>query len=1134
MLLRNRYILLVTISYFVLALLWIFLSDQLLSIFTDVNSILWLSTAKGVFFVLASALGFFFALRAMPELNHASHERLQDLVFSGAFLERRSAWLTYAFAIVITLLMLFIRMSMGLNADHRPLMILFIFPIMLSALLGGFGPGLLATILAALGTDYLLIQPLHTLKIADKYELIQWSSLIVNGLIVSISSEMLMRMHARAERNLKLLNVAVSGTRDAVFVKDKIGRYLIINQAAANFVGKSMAEILGKDDRFLFPESSAQTVMMRDQQVMKGRQTQSHEESVVSLDGKAIVFDVTKGPMFDAAGNVIGVFGISRDITAFKQAQVALLDRDFKLSTIVNCSPAVLSLKDTDGRYVLANPNLQRIHRLTEEDIIGKTDFDLYPEDIANNLSKNDSMILESLKRHSIEEHLPVEGQLRDFMTTIFPVLNASGKAEFICRISLDITEMKRKNESLQMSEARLKEAHRLAMIGDWSWDVITDTHVWSEEVYLIYGLNPNDPPANYHQVEQYFTAESWIQLSAAVNEALAKGAAYDCDAEVVRPDGEHRWITARGKAKCDENGRVAFLHGTVQDITERKQAEINLQIAAVAFESQDSVMITDATLNILRVNKAFTEIFGYTAEEAVGKTAKLLRSGSQNQAFYDEIWHKINTTGSWQGEIVNRHKTGRLLYNLLSISAVKGKDGIVTHYVGSHVDITERKAAADKILHIAFHDLLTQLPNRQLFNDRLKQAIASSARTSQIGALLLIDLDNFKTLNDTLGHDIGDLLLQQVAERLTINVREGDTVARLGGDEFVVLLEDLSNDVLDAAAAAEVLGDKILAALNQPYLLGSHHYHNTSSIGVTMFEGNQLMIADLLKQADISMYQAKKAGRNTLCFFDPKMQEAFNVRATLEVELRKALENKQLQLYYQVQVDQSARPLGAEVLIRWIHPERGMISPLDFIPLAEETGLILPIGQWVLDTACAQLEVWQKHKSTNNLTLSVNVSAKQFSQADFVRQVQATLSRYNIKPKHLKLELTESILLENVDNIVISMIALETIGVQFSLDDFGTGYSSLQYLKMLPLNQLKIDQSFVRDLVTDSNDRSIVRTIIAMAGSLGFEVIAEGVETEAQKELLLNKGCQHFQGYLFGKPMPIEQFDRLLKLKLH
>lgn len=1133
MLLRNRYIMLVTTSYCVLALLWIFLSDQLLSIFTDIDAILWLSTAKGVFFVLASALGFFFALRAMPASNPVTNESLQDFVFSGAFLERRSPWLTYTFATTITLLMFFVRMSMGLHVvDHRPLMILFIVPIILSALLGGLGPGLFATVIAAFCTNYFLILPLSSFDISDRYDLIQWSTLIFSGVIVSIFSEMLMHMHAKAERNLKLLNVAVSGSSDAVYVKDKIGRYLIVNQAAADFIGKPIAEILGKDDYYLFPESSAKTIIMRDQLVMKRRLTQRHEESIVSIDGKSMEFDVTKGPMFDNTGVVIGLFGISRDITEFKQAQAAILDRDFKLSAIVNYSPAVLSLKDIHGRYVLANPNLQRIHHLSEADILGKTDFDLYPEEIADSLSKNDSMILESLKRYAIEEQLPIEGQLCDFMTTIFPVLNASGKAELICRISLDITEAKRKNKSLQMSEMRLKEAQRLASIGDWSWDIITDAHVWSEEVYLIYGVSPDEPPADYHQVEKYFTTDSWKLLSAAVSNALANATSYDCDAEVVRPDGTHRWITARGKVKCDMSGKVVFLYGTIQDITMRKQAEINLQIAAVAFESQDSVMITDASLIILNVNKAFTEIFGYSTEEAVGRTARLLKSGSQDEAFYDEVWHQVRVAGYWKGEILNRHKSGRLLSNLLTISAVKDKDGIVTHYVGSHVDITERKAAADKIQHIAFHDLLTQLPNRQLFNDRLEQAIAFSERTAQIGALLLIDLDNFKTLNDTLGHDIGDLLLQQVAARLSSSVREVDTVARLGGDEFVVLLEDLSDNLLDAAASAEVLGRKILAGLNQPYLLGTHHYHNTASIGLTMFKGNQLMIAELLKQADISMYQAKKAGRNTLCFFDPKVQEAFNARAVLEIELRDALENKQIQLYYQVQVDQFAHPLGAEVLIRWIHPERGVISPLNFIPLAEETGLILPIGQWVLDTACAQLQTWQKHKSTKNLTLSVNVSAKQFSQVDFVRQVQTTINRYKVKPNHLKLELTESILLENVDGIVISMIALEAIGVQFSLDDFGTGYSSLQYLKMLPLNQLKIDQSFVRDLVEDSNDRSIVRTIIAMAKSLGFEVIAEGVETEAQKALLLNKGCRHFQGYLFGKPMPIEQFDSLLKSK--
>ena len=440
------------------------------------------------------------------------------------------------------------------------------------------------------------------------------------------------------------------------------------------------------------------------------------------------------------------------------------------------------------------------------------------------------------------------------------------------------------------------------------------------------------------------------------------------------------------------------------------------------------------------------------------------------------------------------------------------------------------RKAAENEIQSLAFYDPLTHLPNRRLLLDRLRQALASSARSGREGALLFIDLDNFKTLNDTLGHDIGDLLLQQVAERLTSCVREGDTVARLGGDEFVVMLEDLSEHDLEAAAQAEVIGEKILATLNQFYHLGTHEHHSTPSIGITLFNDHERDIEELLKQADIAMYQAKKSGRNAMRFFDPQMQETINARAALENELRIALENRQFQLYYQVQVDSSHRPMGAEALIRWIHPERGLIPPAQFIPLAEETGLILPIGQWVLETACAQIKAWQQDEITRSLVLAVNVSAKQFRQIDFVAQVQAVVYRYAINPKLLKLELTESLLLEDIEDTIASMIELKEIGVQFSLDDFGTGYSSLQYLKRLPLDQLKIDQSFIRDLASDSSDRAIVRTIIAMARGLNLDVIAEGVEMEDQRYSLLGKGCTHYQGYLFSKPVPIEKFDALLK----
>ncbi|MEK7811710.1 MAG: diguanylate cyclase, partial [Pseudomonadota bacterium] len=425
-----------------------------------------------------------------------------------------------------------------------------------------------------------------------------------------------------------------------------------------------------------------------------------------------------------------------------------------------------------------------------------------------------------------------------------------------------------------------------------------------------------------------------------------------------------------------DESGNVVKLMGLTEDITERKQAERQLHVAATAFESQEGMLITDANNDILRVNKAFTTITGYTAGEVIGKNPSLFRSGRHDNLFYAAMWQSLSEAGTWEGEIWNRRKDGEVYPEHLAITVVKDQNGNVSNYVASLADITQRKKAEEEIRNLAFYDALTGLPNRRLMLDRLQQALAFSSRSEKHGALLFIDLDNFKALNDTLGHDIGDVLLQRVAERLAACTRDGDTVARMGGDEFVVLLENLSELPVEAAAQTESVGEKILANLNQPYQLAEHEYHNTPSIGATVFSNHERGIDELFKQADIAMYQAKKAGRNSLRFFDPDMQHTINVRAALEADLRKAIDNRQFRLHYQIQVDETQRPLGAEALIRWTHPERGMVSPAQFIPLAEESGLILPIGQWVLETACAQLKSWQQDERTNALVLAVNVSA--------------------------------------------------------------------------------------------------------------------------------------------------------------
>ncbi|HEY0665635.1 MAG TPA: EAL domain-containing protein [Gallionella sp.] len=575
-------------------------------------------------------------------------------------------------------------------------------------------------------------------------------------------------------------------------------------------------------------------------------------------------------------------------------------------------------------------------------------------------------------------------------------------------------------------------------------------------------------------------------------------------------------------------NGKY-FFNAFIRDITEWKATEADLRITAATFNAQEAILITDSKGEILRINTAFEESSGFSAAEVIGQNPRIFQSGHHDQKFYQEMWGVLRATGKWSGEIWDKRKNGDIYPKMMTITAVYDRNQQVTHYVAVSRDISRRKQSEAAIHQLAFYDPLTGLPNRRLLMDRLQQSIAVSMRENRYGAIMLLDLDHFKILNDTKGHEIGDLLLKEVAARLSSLVYEGDTVARLGGDEFVVILEALDSDSDKAAALAEQNAEKVREALLQPYLLKGRTHHTTPSIGITLFRGHQDSLEDLLKHADIAMYQAKSAGRNAIRFYDPETQSEIEARADLETGMRLSLEHRQFQLHYQLQVDSAGRPLGAEALLRWMHPQRGLVPPAQFIPLAEETGLIVPIGLWVLHTACMQLRSWQEDPLTRNLTLAVNVSAKQFHQPDFVSRVRRALHECGANPALLKLELTESMVLENIEDTIAKMHELKRLGVSFSMDDFGTGYSSLQYLKQLPLDQIKIDRSFVRDIASDPNDAAIVKTIIAMAEAMGLNVIAEGVESEAQHKFLSIHGCRAYQGYLFGKPLSIEAFEDTL-----
>ncbi len=529
-----------------------------------------------------------------------------------------------------------------------------------------------------------------------------------------------------------------------------------------------------------------------------------------------------------------------------------------------------------------------------------------------------------------------------------------------------------------------------------------------------------------------------------------------------------------------------------------------------------------------LEANNGFTRMFGWSRDEVLGKTSRDLGIWYH----WDDrqlLMHEMQKNGRCESlEAQFLTKDGQLLLTLVSATTIV-LDGEPCMLSVTH-DITQRRLAQDQIHNLAFTDSLTGLSNRRLMMDRLQQALVSSVHQRRQGALLMVDLDGFKTVNETLGHDKGDALLQQVAVDLLACVSEGDTVARLGGDDFIILLEYMTPSSRDAATQAESVAKKVLLALNRTYQLDGFAHHNTASIGISLFGAKIEGAVEPLKRAELAMYQAKAAGRNALRFYDPKMQADVSARVALESALREALQKNEFKLYYQAQVSGESKVVGAEALIRWQDPQRGMVMPGEFIHLAEESGLILPLGRWVIETACAQLASWATCPELAHLTLAINVSARQFHQDDFVDQVLTALQLHNVKAERLKLELTESILVTDIEGVIAKMNALKGVGVGFSLDDFGTGYSSLSYLKRLPLDQLKIDQGFVRGILTDANDAAIAKMVIALADSLGLTVTAEGVETEAQRLFLESLGCRNYQGYLFGRPVPVQEFEDVMK----
>jgi diguanylate cyclase (GGDEF)-like protein/PAS domain S-box-containing protein len=942
------------------------------------------------------------------------------------------------------------------------------------------------------------------------------------------------QMEEKLHENQALLKSIINCTPSSIFAFDLQHRFTLLNDAMARFCGLPQEDILGKALHDVFPNELADRRMAINSQILTTGKPLTYEEVVMSKFNNIPRYVITsKFPLRDANGKINGLGGVATDITERKQAENALKNSEEYFRALFTQAPLGIALINSlTGHIYKANQKYADIVGLSIDEIQRIDWMQItHPDDVQADLDNMALMNAGKTNGFVMEKrYIHADGSIVWINLTVAKVLLK--KQDFPCHLCIveDITERKKITEALNASEKEFR------LLADAMPQIVWITHPNGESIYLnqqwldYTGLSPEDSYGHnwsnaLHPDDQQRAWDAW-QI------AINNKSGYSFECRLRRADGIYRWWLDRGIPVFDETGKISKWFGTCTDIHDIKESEKSLRIAAIAFESQEAMFVTDAEQTILKVNQAFTRMTGYSSEEAVGKTPSLLKSGNHNKEFYAAMWEVLNRDKFWTGEICNRRKNGELYPEWLSISAVTDADGQVSNYVAAFTDITISKKLEETIHHLAFYDPLTKLPNRRLLIERLQQALNFSTRHFNHGAILFIDLDNFKELNDIRGYEVGDALLIDVAKRLQHCVRSNDMVACLGGDDFVIVLEELSRKTEKAAMQAESFAEKIHAALSQPFDLQGQQYYSACSIGISLFCNHNTSVDDLLKYADTAIYQAKRSGRNSIRFFDPATHAALKERIALEFDLRLALPNQQFQLHYQIQVDNTGKILGAEALIRWQHPERGLVLPTQFIYLTEESGLIVSVGLWILETACAQIKCWELNEHTQDLQLAVNVSARQFRQADFVEQVCTVLAKTAINPNRLKLELTESLILEDVSGTIIKIRALKEKGVHFSMDDFGTGYSSLSYLSKLPMDQLKIDQSFVCNIGVKPSDAVIVQTIIGMAKNLDMEVIAEGVETEQQRDFLERNGCTHYQGYLFSKPLPLEEFEQLLGKK--
>jgi diguanylate cyclase (GGDEF)-like protein/PAS domain S-box-containing protein len=920
----------------------------------------------------------------------------------------------------------------------------------------------------------------------------------------------------KANEALQKIYLLMQNSMDGIRILNINGDILDVNDAFGRMLGYSRAELLNANVADFDAQFSREELARRFK-ALAGKKA-SFETLHRHRDGSLLNVEISVSSTM--IGGQMLFFATSRDISERKKAERVLRTHSQVLDTAMDG----YWLIDEKGMLVEANEAYAKMSGYGVEELKGMRVNDLEAKESEQDTRAHIARVIAEGSDRFETRHRRKDGTVFDVEVSVSHLPATRQFAVF----SRDITEKKLAEAVVSASEANLQ-----AMLDNSPY------LTWLKDAEGRY-IKVNKVFADFLRLENPAQAEGKTDLDLQPRELAEKYRKDDAEVMAQRCrkhveesafDGKHTfWVEAWKTPIISEAGEVLGTVGFAGDITARKEAEEALRIAAATFETHDAILITDAKANIIRVNRAFTDITGYTEDEVRGWNPRIMSSGRQDKAFYVEMWQQLLHTGSWAGEIWDKRKNGQVYPKWLTITAVKDPQGETTHYVAIFSDITARKQAEEEIRNLAFYDALTKLPNRRLFLDRFRAAQTISARHNDFGAVFFIDLDRFKTLNDTMGHEYGDLMLIEVANRIKACVREMDTVGRLGGDEFMVLIEGAGEDELGASRHVGAIAEKIRESLALPYHLKNYLHYSSPSIGISLFRGTSKPVEELVQQADMAMYQAKSTGRNAVRFFDPVMQHKVAERSTLENDLHHAVARHELQLHYQVQVDCEHRPTGAEALIRWMHPSRGMIMPDDFIPIAEESMLIVEVGNWVVMEACRKLAEWSRNPRLKNLVLAINVSARQFTQPDFVDRIAEAIRIHAINPARLKLELTESLVLHDLSLTISRMYALKTLGVALSLDDFGTGYSSLSYLKDLPLDQIKIDRSFISSIRQGGNDAHLVRTIMDLANNFKLDVIAEGVEEMNQLAFLKNYACPGYQGYLFGKPVKEEAFEAALE----